>query len=88
MELAAAERLRAAGHEVVTPDLYDGETASTLDEGFAVKNRIGWTTLAERARRYVDGRGHDRLAASPSAGHRPGFAFSGTTRAGPGPMSG
>ncbi|WP_410584321.1 dienelactone hydrolase family protein [Amycolatopsis sp. lyj-108] len=48
-ELAAAERLRAAGHVVTTPDLYRGETASTLEDGFAVKDRIGWGTIAGRA---------------------------------------
>ena len=28
-EAGAAARLRAAGHDVITPDLYDGQTAST-----------------------------------------------------------
>jgi hypothetical protein len=50
VELRAADRLRAAGHQVVTPDLYAGETASTLDEGFALKDdRIGWTAIGQRA---------------------------------------
>ncbi|UUV30983.1 dienelactone hydrolase family protein [Amycolatopsis roodepoortensis] len=48
-ELAAADRLRAAGHEVTTPDLYGGETATTLEDGFALKDRIGWSTVATRA---------------------------------------
>ncbi|WP_431782262.1 dienelactone hydrolase family protein [Streptomyces chumphonensis] len=46
---AAAERLRAAGHEVHTPDLFDGRTAPTLDEGRAVQEEIGWDELLRRA---------------------------------------
>ena len=30
-----AGRLRAAGHRVTVPDLYDGATFATLDEGMA-----------------------------------------------------
>lgn len=36
-----ASRLRAAGHEVYTPDLYDGDTHSHIDEGVAHAERIG-----------------------------------------------
>lgn len=50
VELGAAQRLRRAGHEVVTPDLYGGETAATLDEGFALLDRIGWAAVVDRAR--------------------------------------
>ncbi|MGW5717684.1 dienelactone hydrolase family protein [Amycolatopsis sp. NPDC003865] len=49
VELRFAGRLRAAGHRVTTPDLYDGLTAPTLEEGFALKDRIGWTTITRRA---------------------------------------
>jgi dienelactone hydrolase len=49
VELDGAERLRAAGHDVVTPDLYSGSTASTLDEGFALMDRIGWTAISRLA---------------------------------------
>ncbi|MFJ1764343.1 dienelactone hydrolase family protein [Amycolatopsis sp. NPDC088138] len=49
VELGAAERLRAAGHHVVTPDLYAGSTASTLEEGFALMDHVGWTAISARA---------------------------------------
>jgi dienelactone hydrolase len=55
VELHAAERLRRAGHRVTAPDLFGGETARTLDAGFALLDRIGWETVVERARRSLAG---------------------------------
>ncbi len=46
---AAAERLREAGHRVVTPDLYGGRTADTVEEGMAIKDEIGRDELLRRA---------------------------------------
>ncbi|MEV4924197.1 dienelactone hydrolase family protein [Streptomyces roseoverticillatus] len=46
---AAAERLRAAGHEVHVPDLYGGRTAETVEDGMAVKDEIGHEELLRRA---------------------------------------
>ncbi|MEU8823823.1 dienelactone hydrolase family protein [Streptomyces sp. NPDC048636] len=46
---AAAERLRGAGHEVIVPDLYEGRTADTVEEGMAVKDEIGREELLRRA---------------------------------------
>ncbi|MEU2665690.1 dienelactone hydrolase family protein [Micromonospora sp. NPDC007220] len=48
-----AEQLRAGGHSVHTPDLFDGERPATLDEGFALTKRIGREVLRERADRAV-----------------------------------
>jgi dienelactone hydrolase len=47
--LADARRLRAAGHHVTTPDLYEGIAFDDLSAGMAEKNRIGSTELAKRA---------------------------------------
>ncbi|MFC7309161.1 dienelactone hydrolase family protein [Streptomyces monticola] len=46
---AAAERLRAAGHEVHVPDLYDGRTTETVEEGMKIKDEIGTDELLRRA---------------------------------------
>ncbi|MEU7996672.1 dienelactone hydrolase family protein [Micromonospora sp. NPDC049060] len=48
-----AEQLRAGGHTVHTPDLFDGELPATLDEGFALTKNIGREVLGERADRAV-----------------------------------
>ena len=45
----AADRLRAAGHEVHTPDLFDGRTAETVEEGMEIKDEIGQDELLKRA---------------------------------------
>jgi dienelactone hydrolase len=46
--LAFADELRAAGHTVHAPDLYDGETFATLDEGIAHAKRIGFAEVLKR----------------------------------------
>ncbi|WP_055491819.1 dienelactone hydrolase family protein [Streptomyces sp. TP-A0356] len=46
---AAADRLRAAGHEVWTPDLFDGRTFETVEEAMAFKDEIGKEELLKRA---------------------------------------
>jgi dienelactone hydrolase len=51
---AFADDLRSAGHVVHTPDLYDGKTFTTLDDGIAYAKEIGFDTVAERARRAAE----------------------------------
>ena len=75
---AFADRLRAAGHQVTVPDLYDGQTFDTLDDGIGYARQIGFDTVMERV---AGGRGlaeRDRLrrvlpgrAARPAAGPDP-----------------
>jgi dienelactone hydrolase len=43
-----ADTLREAGHTVHTPDLFDGRTFDTIDEGMAFAQEAGFGTLAER----------------------------------------
>ncbi|WP_344942310.1 dienelactone hydrolase family protein [Actinomadura miaoliensis] len=45
----AADRLRAAGHEVHVPDLYDGRVVDTPEEGIEIKEEIGRDELLKRA---------------------------------------
>lgn len=49
LERAAADRLRAAGHGVTLPDLYDAARTDAYDEGFAIRDRIGWEAILARA---------------------------------------
>ena len=46
---AAADRLRAAGHQVWVPDLFDGWTTESVEEGMARKDEIGSDELLKRA---------------------------------------
>ena len=46
--IALADRLRAAGHAVHTPDLYDGQTFETVAAGVDHARSIGFGTLVER----------------------------------------
>ena len=43
-----ADELRQAGHTVHTPDLFDGRTFDTIEEGMAFAGEAGFATLAER----------------------------------------
>ncbi|MFI0236688.1 dienelactone hydrolase family protein [Streptomyces sp. NPDC016845] len=46
---AAADRLRDAGHTVWTPDLFEGKTFDTVEEGMAHRDEIGKDELLKRA---------------------------------------
>lgn len=52
--LAFADELRRAGHAVHTPDLYDGRTFDTLEEGLANVEAIGFETIVERGVRAAE----------------------------------
>ncbi|MEV5713536.1 dienelactone hydrolase family protein [Amycolatopsis mediterranei] len=83
VELGFADRLRAAGHRVTTPDLYDGRAVSTLDAGLALKDAVGWAAIARRARDAVQDLPAETVLVGVSMGagvvetvlpHRPGTA--------------
>ena len=52
--LAFADELRRAGHTVHTPDLYDGRTFQTLNDGIAYAEEIGFGNVIERGVRVAD----------------------------------
>ena len=43
-----ADELRQAGHTVHTPDLFDGRTFDTIEEGMAFAREAGFDALAQR----------------------------------------
>ena len=53
--LAFADGLRAAGHVVHAPDLYDGRTFTDLDDGVGYAQQVGFETIGERGRLAADG---------------------------------
>jgi dienelactone hydrolase len=51
---AFADELRAAGHTVHTPDLFDGRTFGSIDEGMAFIESTGFDDLRARGVRLAD----------------------------------
>jgi dienelactone hydrolase len=51
---AFADVLRAAGHTVHTPDLFDGRTFNSIDEGMAFIQETGFDDLRTRGVRTAD----------------------------------
>jgi dienelactone hydrolase len=52
--LAFADELRQAGHTVHTPDLFDGRTFATIEEGFGFAGDTGFDALQERGAAAAD----------------------------------
>jgi dienelactone hydrolase len=69
--LAFADELRAAGHVVHAPDLYDGHTFSDLDEGVGYARQVGFGSIAERGRLAAEGLPDDLVYAGFSLGAMP-----------------
>jgi len=78
---AFADELRDAGHTVHTPDLFDGRTFDTLDEGIAYANEVGFGDLLERGVRAAEGLPHELVYAGFSLGVVPAQKLA-QTRAG------
>ncbi len=53
--VAFADELRRAGHTVHTPDLFDGRTFDTVEQGIGYAQEIGFGEVMERGVRAVDG---------------------------------
>jgi dienelactone hydrolase len=69
--LAFADELRAAGHVVHAPDLYDGKTFTDLDEGVGYAKEVGFGTIQERGRLAADGLPNELVYAGFSLGVLP-----------------
>lgn len=78
---AFADRLREAGHEVTTPDLYGGATFDSLDEGVAHAEEIGMATIVDRGVAAAEGLPHALVYAGFSLGVLPAQQLA-QTRAG------
>jgi dienelactone hydrolase len=52
--VAFADELRSAGHTVHTPDLFEGRTFATVDEGVDHARQIGFGELSERGVRAAE----------------------------------
>jgi dienelactone hydrolase len=65
---AFAEQLRAGGHTVHTPDLFDGARPATIDAGVAHVQSVGDDELTGRADRAVSGLPADLVYAGFSWG--------------------
>jgi dienelactone hydrolase len=68
---AFAGELRTAGHSVHTPDLYDGRTFASLDEGISYARAIGFGTFLERGEEAAAGLRPELVYAGFSLGVMP-----------------
>jgi dienelactone hydrolase len=69
--LSFADRLRAAGHVVHTPDLYDGKVFTDLDDGVGYAREVGFDTIGERGRLAAEGLPNEIVYAGFSLGAMP-----------------
>ncbi len=69
--LAFADELRAAGHVVHAPDLYDGKTFTDLGQGIGYAKKVGFATIGERGRLAADGLPNGLVYAGFSLGAMP-----------------
>src|SRR4029453_253165 len=69
--LEFADELRSAGHTVHAPDLFDGETFGTVDEGVAHARQIGFGKIIGRGSRAAEELPADVVYAGFSLGVMP-----------------
>ena len=73
-----ADILRRAGHVVHLPDLFEGHTFDTLDEGIAHFQEVGGENLLHRARTAVEALPEELVYAGISRGVMPAQMFAQT----------
>ena len=69
--LSFAEELRAAGHVVHAPDLYDGKTFTELADGVGYAKQVGFDTIIARGRLAAESLPNDIVYAGFSLGVLP-----------------
>ncbi len=79
--LSFADDLRAAGHVVHAPDLYEGRTFTDLADGVGYAEQIGFATIIERGQLAADGLPKEIVYAGFSLGVLPAQMLA-QTRAG------
>jgi dienelactone hydrolase len=84
--LAFADELRAAGHVVHAPDLYDAKTFTDLDDGVGYAKQVGFETIGERGRRAADGLPSELVYAGFSLGVMPAQELAQTRPGGKGAL--
>lgn len=72
---AFADVLRAAGHVVHVPDLYEGRTFDDLDSGVGHARSIGFDTVVERGRRAAQALPAELVLAGMSLGLMPAMTL-------------
>ena len=50
MRTTRTERLRGAGRRVTVPDLFDGKTFASVEEGMGYAQEVGFDAIIERGR--------------------------------------
>ncbi len=79
--VAFADELRAAGHTVHTPDLFDGRTFPTLEEGMAHAKTVGFDAILDRGVNEAEALGNELVYTGFSMGVMPAQKLA-QTRAG------
>ncbi len=75
------ERLRSAGHVVHTPDLFDGHTFATIEDGIAHAREVGFDTILAKGVEAAEALGAELVYAGFSLGVMPAQKLA-QTRAG------
>jgi dienelactone hydrolase len=73
--VAFADKLRAAGHTVHTPDLYDGVTFDDTESGVAHVDELGMPEIGKRATAAAEGLPGELVYAGMSMGCAPATAL-------------
>ena len=76
---ALADTLRSAGHTVHLPDLFEGQTFATVEEGMAHAREAGFGALVERGAAVAEPLPPDLVYAGLSFGVSPPVVGAGRT---------